>query len=200
MVRLLIPGVLLMLGVLLSGCSSTSLTDSWQAPDFHRKDMDNVLVVGVTSNVTNRILFERGFVEALQDKGIRATASYDVMGDATPTKESVTAYVQKSGIGYVIATHYGGTQITKEVVPESVRTYVVGPAWPSYDGYWDQATYTMVRDSYVDETNEVMLTTSIFDAKTKQAVWVGRSKTFELRSINYEANDLAHLIVDKIGN
>ena len=199
MVRLLIPSVLLLLGAL-GACTATSLTDTWQAPDFHRQELQNVLVVGVTPNVTNRVLFERGFVDALQRKGIQATASYDVLGDAAPTRDSVTAYVQKSGIGYVVASQFGGVQITKEVVPESVRTYVVGPAYPGYDGYWEQASYTMVRDAYVDQKSEVMLTTSIFDAKTKQPVWVGRSKTFELRSLADEANTLGSLVVSKISN
>jgi hypothetical protein len=191
---------LIVLAVLLTGCAATSLTDTWQAPDFQRRNFDNVLVVGVTPNITNRVLFETGFAEALQQKGIHAIASYNVIGDAAPTKESVTAYVLKGGIGYVVASQFGGVQITKEVVPESVRTYVVGPAYPSYDGYWEQASYTMVRDSYVDQKSEVMLTTTIFDASTKRPVWVGRSKTFELRSLADEANTLGRLVVGKISN
>jgi hypothetical protein len=146
------------------------------------------------------VLFERGFTDALERKGIHAIASYDVIGDAAPTKQSVTAYVQKNDIGYVVASQFGGVQITKEVVPESVRTYVVGPAYPGYDGYWEQASYTMVRDSYVDQKTEVTLTTSIFDAKSKQPVWVGRSKTFELRSLADEANTLGRLVVSRIKN
>jgi hypothetical protein len=186
--------------VLLAGCTATTLTDTWQASEFQRRDFDNVLVVGVTPNITNRVLFETGFADALEQKGIHAIASYEVIGDAAPTKESVTAYVQKSDIGYVVASQFGGVQITKEVVPESVRTYAVGPAYPTYDGYWQQASYTMVRESYVDQKSEVMLTTTIFDAKTKRPVWVGRSKTFELRSLADEANTLGHLVVGKISN
>ena len=44
----------------LCACSATSLTDSWQAPSLHRQAMNDVLVVAATSNMTNRILFERG--------------------------------------------------------------------------------------------------------------------------------------------
>ena len=186
--------------VLLAGCTATTLTDTWQASEFQRRDFDNVLVVGVTPNITNRVLFETGFADALEQKGIHAIRSYEVIGDAAPTKESVTAYVEKSGIGYVVASQFGGVQITKEVVPESVRTYAVGPAYPTYNGYWEQASYTMVRESYVDQKSEVMLTTTIFDAKTKRPVWVGRSKTFELRSLADEANTLGHLVVGKISN
>jgi len=185
---------------ILSSCSSTSLTDSWQAPTLHRDAMNNVLVVGMTANTTNRILFERGFVQALTDKGIQATASYDVIGDAMPTREKVTAYVSKSDIRFVIATRYGGSEVQKERVPESVRTYYTGPYYPTYAGYWGQYgnTVTMTRESYVDTKTTVVLTTSIFDAKSEELVWVGRSKTFEVGSIAFEANELAHQVINKI--
>jgi len=185
---------------MLAACSSTKITDSWQAPTLHRKQMDNVLVVGLSSNVTNRILFERGFVEALQKNGIKATASYDAIGSNTPTKDTVTAYVQKADIPYVIVTRYGGAEVTKERVPESVRTYYTGPYYPTYGGYWNAygSTVTMTRDSYVDTTTTVVLTTSIFEVKSQELVWVGRSKTFEVGSIAYEANELAHQVVASI--
>jgi hypothetical protein len=185
--------------VVLSACSSTKLTDSWQAPTLHRADMDNVLVVAITTNMTNRILFERGFVEALKQRGINATASIDAIGTSAPTRESVTAYLKTSDMHYVVATRYAGAEVQKYVVPEQVRTYYTGPYYPTYGAYWDSYnTITMTRDAYVDTTTTVVLNTSIFEVKTEALVWVGRSKTFEVGSIAYEANDLAHAMVDRI--
>jgi hypothetical protein len=183
-----------------SSCSSTSLTDSWQAPSLHRKEMNDVLVVGVTSNMTNRILFERGFVEALTQRGIRATASYDAIGGSTPTREAVMTYLAKGGQRYVIATRPGALKVTKERVPESVRTYYTGGYYPTFSGYWDANTITMTRDSYVDTTTTLVLTTSIYEVSTQELVWAGRSKTFQVGSIAYEANELAHQIVKNIRN
>ena len=182
--------------IVLGGCSSTSLTDSWQAPALHRDAINDVLVVGVLSNInmTNRILFERGFVDALKGKGINATASYDVLGQGALTREAVTAYVKKNNIKYVLASRFGGVEVVKELVPESVYTYY------TYASYWSGYGITMTRDSYVDTRTSVVLTTSIFDAKTEEVVWVGRSKTFEVGSISYEASELAHQIVKSIHN
>jgi len=186
--------------LVLAACSSTKITDSWQAPTLHRSQMDDVLVVAMTANATNRVLFERGFVDALKNNGLRATASFDVIGSSAPTRESVTAYVTKIDIRYVIVTRYGGAEVTKEQVPESVRTYYTGPYYPTYGGYWNAYgnTITMTRDSYVDTKTSVVLTTSIYEVKSQELVWVGRSKTFEVGSIAYEANDLAHQVVASI--
>ena len=146
--------------IVLSGCSATSLTDSWQAPSLHRQAMNDVLVVGVLSNMntTNRILFERGFVDALKAKGINATASYEVLGQGALTREAVTAFVKKNNIKYVLATRFGGAEVVKELVPESVYTYY------TYAGYWSGYGTTMTRESYVDTKTTFVLTTSIFDA------------------------------------
>lgn len=185
---------------LLSSCSTTSLTDSWQSPALQRKELDHVLVVGMLPSSGNRVLFERGFIEALQSKRIQATASYDVIGDTRPTRESVMKYLSTSDTRYVVVAQFGGMQITKERVPESVSTYYSGPYYPTFGGYWDQNTVTMTRESYVDQTTKVLMTTSIYDVKTQDLVWVGRSKTFEVSSIVYEANDLARQVVNSIKN
>jgi hypothetical protein len=196
---------------LLVGCSTTRLTDAWQAPDFKRADMRQVLVVAVSDNITNRTLFERGFVKALEDQGIDAIASYSVLGSNVPTREAVTAYLQHNRIPYLIVTQYGGSTVTREVVPESVRTYYTGPYYPTYSHYWDsyhhdsyyrdrQNTVTLVRDAYVDQTTTVMLTTSIFEMESEALVWAGRSSSFEVDSIIHAAGELARQVVAKISN
>jgi hypothetical protein len=194
-----IPRVLFAISLFtLASCSSTKITDSWQAPTLHRSDMKNVLVVGVSGNPTNRVLFERGFVDALTSRGIRAAASFQAVGDAFPTRDAVTAYVRKNSVDYVIVTRLGGTEVTRERVPEQVRTYYVGPWYPTYADYWNTVTFT--RDSYVDTKTTVVLTTSIYDTRTEELAWVGRSKTFEVGTVVREAGELAHQVVDNIKN
>jgi hypothetical protein len=119
-----------------------------------------------------------------------------------PTRETVAAYAKANAISHVIATQYGGATVTKEVVPESVRTYYTGPYYPTYGRYWDYqgSTITMTRESYVDQTTTVMLTTSIFDTASEQLVWIGRSKSFEVDSIAFAANDLAQQVIRAVKN
>ena len=190
----------LLLTLLLTSCGTTDVTESWQSPKFQSKQLSDVLVVAVTPNKTNRILFEKSFSGALHDKGINVTASYDVIDSATPTKENVGTYLAKSNIRYVIVTQYGGKETTKEYVPESVRTYYTGPYYPNYGSYWNRNdnTTTMTRDAYVKTKSKVILTTSIYDVKTGELMWVGRSSTFDPGSVTNAANDLAKRVVANI--
>jgi hypothetical protein len=100
-----------------------------------------------------------------------------------------------------VVTDYNGIEITKWVVPESVRTYYTGPYYPNYHGYWDSYnTITMTRESYVDEIATVMLSTSIFATDTGELVWVGRSKSFNVDSVVDDAHSLASQVVGNITN
>lgn len=186
--------------LLLASCGTTTLTDAWQEPAFHRRDMQSVLVVAVTSNKTNRLLFEQGFVNALRSEGIQAVASHTVIGSGMPTRESVRDYLHSSKMDHVIVTHYGGQHVTKEYVPESVRTYYTGPYYPYYGSYWDRNadTVTMTREAYVDTRTQVVLMTSIFAVDSEKLVWTGRSKSFEVGSISAGAKELAHKVVSTI--
>lgn len=178
----------------LSGCGVTSLDSSWQSPDFRRSQMNNVLVVAMTEDVTNRILFERGFVSELSAKGIQATASYEVIGTDLPTKESINAFLKNSTSHYVIMTRYDGTETTESYVPGSVIFY--------YDGWWGggESGEVVSRAAFVDSTGDAVMTTEIYSYPAGTPLWVGRSRSFDLDSVSSDASDLAKTIIGSIKN
>ncbi|RLT96841.1 hypothetical protein [Ketobacter sp.] len=191
--------ILPILFCLLAACSTTQMTDTWQEPEFHRSDMKNVLVVAVASNTTNRFLFETGFINALVQHGINATASFTVLGDEMPTKEGVQAHLDKTQYDHIIVTALGGVDIETDYVPERVRSYYTGPYYPHWGGYWGGGnTVTMTREAYTDTQTNVLLTTSIYTLPTGTLSWVGRSKTFEVGSVSDVADSLAKQMIRNI--
>lgn len=182
------------LAVALSGCSTTKLVDHWQADSFHRGDLDSVLVVAATNNPTNRILFETEIQRALQSKGVEAITSFNAIGDATPKKEAVEAYVKSGKVNYVVATRLSNMEIEKDHIPPQVRTYYTGPYYPSlghYYGAYGGDTVTLTRDAYVDTRRTAVLVTTIFDTRSGEPVWVGRSESFEPSSVISLAREVA---------
>ncbi len=190
MKRLII--VTLALTCLASGCSTTKQLDHWQSEALSRKQLDNLLIVAVTNNRTHRFIFESELDLRARESGLTSVTSQKVLGDSIPTEEEVAAYVKQNNIDYVIATRLANTEVDKEYVPERVRNYYVGPYYPSYGHYYDAGNViTTVRDPYVDLKTTYILVTTIFDAKTGEPVWVGRSATFEPGSIQAIADDIA---------
>lgn len=177
---------------LLGGCSTTKQLDHWQAESFSRDQLDNILIIAVISNNTQRFLFESELELRAKKSGLSSTTSLSALGDSLPKKEEVEAYIKDHNIDYVVATKISNTETEKDYVPERVRTYYIGPYYPSYGHYYDDHnTITTVRDPYVDIRTTYILVTTIFDAKTSEPVWVGRSSTFEPGSVQYLADDIA---------
>lgn len=179
------------IGLALYGCTTTKLVDHWQAESFSRNDLNNVLIVAVTSNQTNRFIFESEIERGMRNIGLNGTTSLKALGDKFPEKEAVEAYIAEHNIDYVLATRLSNVEEEKDYVPERVRTYYTGPYYPTYGHYYDAHTITMVREAYVDTKSTFILVTTVFDAKTSEPVWVGRSTTFEPGSISYLASDIA---------
>jgi len=192
---------------ILTACTSTKIRDSWQAENFSRKDLDNALIVAVTTNQTNRFLFENEMVRTMEKSGINAIASHIVLGDKLPEKEEVEAYVKTHDIDYIMATKLETVDVEKDYVPPSVRTYYTGPYYPSYGHYYGGygmygygSTVTMTREAYTDTRITTILVTTVFDAKSGEPAWIGKSSTFEPGSVSSLAADLAKSTWNNMSN
>lgn len=185
--------------LLLTACSSIKLRDHWQSEDFHKKDLDNVLIVGISSAQHVRILFEDGLASQLKAEGINAVMSHQVMGTSAPTKDKVAEYVKTHNIDYVIGSKVSRLKIQQDHVPESVRTYYTGPYYSSYLHFAGEGnTVTMVREPYTDTQTQVVLVTSIYDAKTEEILWTGQSETFEMHAISKVGGDVGKIMLQHI--
>jgi len=191
MLKLKIP-LQISLALLLAACvSGTKLEDSWQSENLDKKKLDNVLVVALTSNISTRILYEEEFAKIFTNRGVTAIASYDEIGDDTPKREDVVAYVKDHNIDYVLVTRMGGLDISKDYVPPRSVTYYSGPFYPTMGDYWVEPVATFNQAEHNITHVNVVLTTSIYDAASEELVWVGRSKTFNVESVSIVAKDLA---------
>lgn len=196
--------IIILITTFLVACNSgTSLKSHWQAEGFSKDQLDKVLVVAVTSNLSNRMIYEDSFAQSLKKDGIIAYAGYQAMGTDNPTRESLVAYVKKHDIKYVLVTKVDNVKVNTDYVPESVNTYVTGGYYPghyypTYGSYWGGDTYTMVNESYTDVQTILMLVTSIYDAKTEAQVWTGHSESFEINAIGSLGQKLAQATMSHI--
>jgi len=177
--------VLLAVGisVLLAGCASVSLTDSWKdsavAPHKFRK----ILVVGFTDQPEQRQLFEDTFAGEFRQKGVDAVASYFFTGLGGKVSErEVVQALQNSAAEGVISSRVVRVQQVTDVQPGYVGGYS-----PEYS-----AAYPYPRDLYgfLDTTVfyqsattlsfvQLTLETSLFDAATSKMVWSGTISAFD---------------------
>ncbi len=195
--------------LLSTACSSTKMQDVWQAEDFSKKEIQNILVIGVTAHVTNRMVFEREFAYQLKKRGIKATPSYKVIGKKTPEKEHVKEFLKTSDFDYVLLTYVGSKEVDKTFIKPTVTNYATGGypyagygrygyGYPTMGGYWDANITTIQTPGYFDETTKTILITSIYDVHSEDIRWTGRSSTFEAQSVSLVTEEVAEVVWDHI--
>lgn len=108
---------------LLVSCASQSVKLSWTNRDLGAVGIEDVLVVGISGDLTRRRIFETSFVEELQKRGINAIPSYSIEPKLIETKkEALLKVVEKADAKIVLLTHLIRSK-EKTVVQQSVGQY-----------------------------------------------------------------------------
>lgn len=73
--------------LLFSGCSSVKVLNSWKADELDNVKDNNFIVIARTANKQARISFENEIVKQLNEKGMKATASFSKFPNLNPDEE-----------------------------------------------------------------------------------------------------------------
>jgi hypothetical protein len=191
--RLLAASVL----ALLAACSSTTIVDQWQSPDFKGGPFKRVLVVGVTTEATVRRIFEDEFVRQLRARGTEAVASYTLIPeDGQVDRARLERAVKEAGADGVIVTRVVKVEQKTQVVPGT-------PAFPGFgtDIYgfygtgWGGVWTGYASPPAVFQYEEVRAETKLFDARSAQLVWAAQSDIFAPTDARKDSADFASRII-----
>ncbi len=191
--RGLILGCLVMMG-----CVSSQLVESWQEPAFEDKPLGKILVLGVFQKDMSRRLYEDSVVKAIEKRKGSAVAGYTLMPKVEDydEKEDIMAAVAKANADAVmIATLVGLKQEEKYRAPQVSYIPHTGLGHGLYDSY--SVSFERVYDpGYSVMETTVKLEITVFSAKTKQMVWAGATKSVDPDSRAELVDDVSGLIVE----
>ncbi|MEX2350167.1 MAG: hypothetical protein WD554_04755 [Flavobacteriaceae bacterium] len=117
--------------LMLSACSSVRLVDSWKPNEKEPFAPEKILVVGVTQNLTARVIFEENLKKELQSRGLQAIESMAVFDisytDSKKTDDEIETMItglSEEGIDAVIITTVKGVEKkTNYTPPHSTVVY-----------------------------------------------------------------------------
>lgn len=162
---------------MLAACAQAHISiGSWKDPAYHKK-ITKVFVIGVTRRAKIRQDFETSVVEKLQQKGVTAVASANLIPlDKDIGKEAVKARVKAAieGKGYdaVLVSRLIGVDKTATYVPPTSRmdyTYT-GAIMTAYTMEFTPGH--MVHDVVVS------IETNLYDTASEKLVWSMTSRSF----------------------
>ena len=205
------------LSILLVGCSSVKVTDSWKDVRTPTIENKNILIVTESNNQVIRTTFEKDIVKQLSEKGYKSVESFKLFPimnlQDTLTKEElkdIKKELSSSGINIVVKT------ILKDI-NEYSKTYTEGGTvyyqntYPTYyfDGY-HRRFYRSYRTIYMNvepqttttyTSKEYVLETLIYDLtqpEHKQLSSVITSIVDNPKDIKKTSKDFSKKLVNEI--
>ena len=185
---------LIVLTVAAAGCASTTLTNSWRAPDFDRK-VTSMVVVGVSKQASVRRIFEDEFATQLRNRGIRAVSSYTLIPeDGQVEQDRLRAAVESAGTDGVIITRL--VRVENKV---AVSNVAVPPPYPYrhpyYYGYYSGAWVGYYEPVSVHQYDIVTAETTVFVRDRAEPVWSGTTETFAPEDIKKETAKFSEVVI-----
>jgi len=176
---------LVMMVVLLAGCSSLKVVETWHKPVAQVHHYQKLMILGIGNDENLRKTFENIVVDEFRRGLVTAVASHTILPDLEKTnREGVVAAVHAAGCDAVLTTRamsVGDTSVTQQG-PNGAVGVVYGAA-PMVN-----------RHGFLKAT----LQSSLFDAASTELVWTATVKTDDADREARVSRDLAKFFLEQL--
>jgi len=175
--------------LLLAGCASTSLVQSWSDPQAGPIDFKKVIVFFFSEDEKVRHAAEDALVRQMQ--GTQGVAAYSLTPEAEyEDLDKVKSRLQSEG--------FDGAVVMRLIGTEEKETWVPGRYPGQYYSFYRYYTYTrpMVYDPvFMEKKDEIVsVETNLYSLAEDKLIWSGVSETFNPWSASALANDVARSV------
>jgi hypothetical protein len=184
--------------MILTACSTTQLSGTWQDESLSRKKFQKLLIIGAAKQQNVRELFENEFVRQLEDHGIKAIPSYTLISaENMLDKETIISHIAKNEIDAVLITRMTGSKGEREM--ESGNTYRVPYAYYNQmHEYYKKGLESTEEPSAVTTHKVIILETNIYNAETEKLAWATASDVYVQDATYKLTKDFIKVIVNKL--
>ena len=197
--------ILLLSIVMLSGCSSIRVVDSWKNEDVLFFKPQKLLVVGVTNNLTARKIFERQLKDEFLKRNINAFESSEVIEvsftDSKKTEEEINTMVQGlSGMGFdaIIISAVKGVDDKRNY---SRGYYTIDYRLRRFGRYYYYYQDIYYNPEYYSEYKIYHVETSIYNINEKDdtsLIWVGALDLVDPNGISKTVDSYVTAVVRRL--
>lgn len=160
----------LTLALLLAGCASTQIVDSWTAPGLTPADLQfqHIVAIAVLPDLTNQRVAEDAL--AATAKQTRISPAYALLSAADRSDaERLRATLSRAGVD--------GAVTVRLVRVEDKETYVPGTTHVIGGGYYGYYSRVYVDPGHYRTDTFVHIETTLHDVENGKLLWSGTSKS-----------------------
>ena len=175
---------LMILALLVTGCSSTIVTGSWKDPNYSGQ-VKKVYIIGIAKQETTRRIFEDEFRKQLAPFGVTGIASYnDLPASEEVKKEAIEAKVRANGADSVLLARAIGKRTEEVVNPGRISSYDYGPRgyspapyYRNYGSYYARSRDITYQPATVSQFEVVTIEANLYNADTADLIWSAQLET-----------------------
>jgi hypothetical protein len=182
-----------------TACNSTSVNDTWTAPDISKISFRKIMVVATFPDGATRRIAE----DALKAQVTRAecVTSYSLLGSESDLKELTKV------IGVLKAAGIDGVVVLRPVSDKNEITYIPGTGYPppyrTFSGYYnrDYALRSFYYEPGRYATDRVVqIETNIYEVAGDRLIWSGVTTSTNPGNVQNLIKDAADAIREKLVN
>jgi hypothetical protein len=192
--RYILRFIALTILISVAGCTTTEITSEWRDQDYAGGKIDNILVIGVSNQVSVRHMVESNMVAELEKLNVSATPSYTIMDVGTEIDHAtVKAAIADKNFDAVLVTHLVGVEQKQQYVPPTPAIN------PGYYGYYSMAYGRVYEPGYYEQYEVVKLETLLYDVDSDKLVWSMGSDTIESGSNEKLIESNVKAVIESLG-
>jgi len=199
------PPIFILAIILMTGCYSAKVSDSWVSETHKNYKPQKVLIIGLTDNITGRRLFENQLKTELQNRGIEAVQSHTVFKptftNVKQTEREIENEIKKlsnEGFDAVLISAVKGVD---EKVNYSGDNFRVHYYWRRFGPYYYRFQNIYHTEGYYSRYKVYHIEASLFNLlenNDKSLVWVASYDIVDPREINSTVSNYVSAIVKSL--
>ena len=196
--------ITLLFCITMSSCANTKFTKQWVNEDFDEQPYDDILVLVVAVKMGNRQDAENYIVQKLDEGGINAMQSYDILPKTqTIDEEAVDSAIDGLQLDAIIVMYATGVTEEEYYIPDRrfgvYSGYGYGHAhYGSFYNYYPHAFNYVFIPGYDNTHHVVTLETTLFDLDDGKMIWSGQSNTFAPESVDDVIHNITVLTINEL--
>jgi hypothetical protein len=189
------------LATVLCSCVGTTMKQTWKSPDYHAGQIHKVAVVAADPRENVRFVLEGQWVTQLQEHGVAAFETRDIMSVAQmkADRKAAAAKLRELGADSVLVMRLASSEMqpgSNRQFPGHTGLSIGGESYGSFDVYWVGYVPPDPEMMMSQMVQDVFLETSVFELKDGQRLWTGLTKT--VLTENTDRLELVRPLVTKV--
>lgn len=178
--------------LLLTACATSKPVGEWRSESFSGQ-VNNILIIAVTSRPTRRRNYEDKFVAGLAAIDVKAVPSYPLLDSSLElTRDIVERAIEGQNLGAVMVTRLVGI--------EDRQTYKLPANYDDsrgYIGYYSHA-WKETSTAYYSDYKVFTLETTLYDTASGELIWSMQSETMDASKPRQMVEDQIQLAIDTL--